>query len=66
MEMNDVKKVDFKREKKWLVMVGVSRAHVHLSQEHVEILYGKGSSLTVLRDLGQAGQFAAKETVNVD
>ncbi|KJR45575.1 Ethanolamine utilization protein [Desulfosporosinus sp. I2] len=65
MEMNDVKKVDFKREKKWLVMVGVSRAHVHLSQEHVEILYGKGSSLTVLRDLGQAGQFAAKETVNV-
>jgi len=65
MEMNDPKKVDFKRETKWLVMVGVSRAHVHLNQEHMETLFGEGSELTVLRDLGQAGQFAAKETVNV-
>ncbi|HBV86109.1 MAG TPA: propanediol utilization protein [Desulfosporosinus sp.] len=65
MEMSDPKKVDFKREAKWLVMVGVSRAHVHLTREHMEILFGQGSELTVLRDLGQAGQFAAKETVNV-
>ena len=66
MEMsNELKKVDFIREKKWLVMVGVSRAHVHLSQEHMQCLFGQGSTLTVLRDLGQAGQFAAKETVNV-
>ena len=64
MEMSDVKKVDFKQEKKWLVMVGVSRAHAHLSQKDIESLYGQ-SELTVLRDLGQAGQFAAKETVNV-
>lgn len=61
----DPKKVDFKRENKWLVRVGVSRAHVHLTQEHVEVLFGKGSELTVLRELGQAGQFAAKEAVNV-
>ena len=61
----DPKKVDFKRENKWLVRVGVSRAHVHLTQEHVEMLFGQGSGLTVLRELGQAGQFAAKETVNV-
>jgi len=65
MEMSDPKKVDFKQEAKWLVMVGVSRAHVHLSRKHMEILFGQGSELTVLRDLGQAGQFAAKETVNV-
>jgi len=65
MEMSDPKMVDFKREAKWLVMVGVSRAHVHLSKKHMEILFGEGSELTVLRDLGQAGQFAAKETVNV-
>lgn len=65
MKMSDLDRVDFKREKKWLVMVGVSRAHAHLTQEHIEILYGKGSELTVLRDLGQVGQFAAKETVNV-
>jgi len=65
MEMSDPKKVDFKQEAKWLVMVGVSRAHVHLSREHLETLFGQGSELTILRDLGQAGQFAAKETVNV-
>ncbi len=61
----DPKKVDFKRENKWLVRVGVSRAHVHLTQEHVEALFGPGHKLTVLRELGQAGQYAAKETVNV-
>lgn len=61
----DPKKVDFKRENRWLVRVGVSRAHVHLTEEHVEMLFGKGSNLTVLRELGQAGEFAAKETVNV-
>ncbi|MDA8442292.1 MAG: phosphate propanoyltransferase, partial [Peptococcaceae bacterium] len=41
------------------------RAHVHLTQKDVETLYGEGHQLTVLRDLGQAGQFACKETVNV-
>ena len=65
MKINNLKNVDFKREKKWLVMVAVSRSHVHLSQKHVEMLFGPGSKLTVLRDLGQAGQFAAKEKVNV-
>lgn len=65
MEMSDPKNVDFNREANWLVMVGVSRAHVHLSQEHMKILFGEDRQLTVLRDLGQAGQFAAKETVNV-
>lgn len=61
----DPKKVDFKKENKWLVQVGVSRAHVHLTQQHVEALFGEGHQLTVLRNLGQTGQFAAKETVNV-
>lgn len=54
-----------KKENKWLVQVGVSRTHAHLTQEHVEALFGEGHQLTILRDLGQAGQFAAKETVNV-
>ncbi len=59
------KKVESKRENQWFVRVGVSRAHVHLTQEHVEALFGQGHELTVLRELGQAGEFAAKETVNV-
>lgn len=58
-------KPESKRENQWLVRVGVSRAHVHLTQEHVEALFGEGHELTVLRELGQAGEFAAKETVNV-
>lgn len=61
----DPNKVDFKKENKWLVRIGVSRAHVHLTQKHVEALFGPGFHLNKLRDLGQAGQFAAKETVNV-
>ncbi|KLU61644.1 phosphate propanoyltransferase [Peptococcaceae bacterium CEB3] len=50
---------------KWLVTIGISRAHVHLSQQHVEELFGQGYHLKVLRELGQAGQFACKETVTV-
>ncbi|CAA7602786.1 phosphate propanoyltransferase/2-acylglycerol O-acyltransferase [Acididesulfobacillus acetoxydans] len=61
----DVNKADFKRDTRWLVRVGVSRAHVHLTPEHIEALFGPGHGLTLLRELGQAGEFAAKETVNV-
>lgn len=61
----DPKFLDLKSEDEWMVTVGVSRAHVHLSAEHVEALFGPGHTLTVLRELGQEGQFAAKECVNV-
>lgn len=54
-----------KKANKWLVTVGVSRSHVHLTREHVDVLFGKDYQLTVLRELGQAGQFATKETLNV-
>jgi putative phosphotransacetylase len=45
--------------------IGVSNRHVHLSPEHVEVLFGPGYSLTPLRELSQKGQFAAKETVTL-
>jgi putative phosphotransacetylase len=48
-----------------LIPVGVSNRHVHLSPEHVEALFGTGSSLTPLRELSQKGQFAAHETVTL-
>lgn len=47
------------------VVVNVSARHIHLSQEHVSLLFGPGSQLTPLRDLMQPGQFAARETVRV-
>lgn len=45
------------------VRVGVSVRHVHLSQEHVEQLFGAGHRLTELRPLTQPGQYAASEVL---
>jgi len=47
------------------IPVGISAHHVHLTQEHVESLFGRGHSLTWHADLTQPGQFACKEQVNV-
>jgi putative phosphotransacetylase len=47
------------------VPVGVSARHIHLTQEHVEALFGPGYQLTEFKPLSQPGQFAANETVAV-
>lgn len=47
------------------VPVGVSARHIHLTQEHVEALFGAGYQLTEFKPLSQPGQFAANETVAV-
>ncbi|PZD93395.1 propanediol utilization protein [Paenibacillus sambharensis] len=47
------------------VPVGVSARHIHLSQEHVEKLFGAGYQLTEMKPLSQPGQFASNETVEV-
>ncbi|KUK31145.1 MAG: Phosphate propanoyltransferase [Thermoanaerobacterales bacterium 50_218] len=47
------------------IPVGVSARHVHLSPEHIEVLFGKGYQLTPIRELSQPGEFAAKETVTL-
>lgn len=47
------------------LVVNISARHVHLTQEHVEILYGKGATLTPQKDLYQDGYYAAEETVAV-
>ncbi|MCE5168139.1 phosphate propanoyltransferase [Paenibacillus profundus] len=47
------------------VPVGVSARHIHLTQEHVEALFGPGYQLTEFKPLSQPGQFAANETVEV-
>ncbi|WP_418792076.1 phosphate propanoyltransferase [Phosphitispora sp. TUW77] len=58
-------KIDFWKSNKWLIPIGVSNRHVHLSQEDIEILFGSGYKLTVAKQLVQKGNYAAKETVNV-
>lgn len=46
-------------------IVEVSARHVHLTQEHVETLFGKGHELTFDRPLSQPGQFLSKEKVTI-
>ena len=47
------------------VPIGVSNRHIHLTQEHVETLFGKGYELTKLKDLSQPGQYACKEVLTL-
>ena len=48
----------------FLVPIGVSARHIHLTQEHVEVLFGKGYQLTKKKEL-MGGQFASNETVTI-
>ena len=47
------------------VVVEISARHVHVSQEDLEALFGKGYELTVKKMLSQPGQFACEERVRV-
>ena len=46
-------------------IVETSARHVHVTAEDLEILFGKGATLTNKKDLSQPGQFACEERVNV-
>ncbi|MBR6765571.1 MAG: phosphate propanoyltransferase [Clostridia bacterium] len=46
-------------------IIETSARHVHVSQEALEILFGKGYALTPKKDLSQPGQFACEERVTV-
>ncbi len=47
------------------LVVSVSARHVHLTDEHVETLFGAGHKLTPMKELYQEGFYAAEETVMV-
>jgi putative phosphotransacetylase len=47
------------------VIVETSARHVHLTEEHIAILFGEGHGLTFKKDLSQPGQFACEERVSV-
>ena len=46
-------------------LIEVSAHHIHLSQEHVEALFGQGHQLTRQSDLSQPGQFACQEQLTI-
>lgn len=47
------------------VPVNMSNRHIHVSKEHLEILFGAGHELTKMKDLSQPGQYACEEKVDV-
>lgn len=55
---------DSAKEEGYMVPVGVSARHVHLTQSDVEALFGAGYQLTKKKDL-MGGQFASNEQVTI-
>ena len=47
------------------VLIETSARHVHLSKEHIDILFGACHELTFKKALSQPGQFACEERVTV-
>lgn len=47
------------------IIVETSARHLHLTREAVDILFGKGHTLTSKKALSQPGQFACEEKVEV-
>ena len=47
------------------LVVNISARHVHLDQQGLETLFGKGAELQVQKELYQEGAFAAEQTVTI-
>lgn len=47
------------------VPVEISARHVHLTEEALECLFGKGAKLTKKRELSQPGEFLSEERVKI-
>ena len=47
------------------VPIEVSARHLHLTQDHVDVLFGKGYQLRNKRELSQKGYYVAEERVEV-
>lgn len=48
-----------------LIPVGISNRHLHITHEHLDILFGRDYQLTLRNNLSQRGEFAANETVTI-
>lgn len=47
------------------ILIETSARHVHVTQETLEVLFGKDAQLTKKKDLSQPGQFASEQRVTV-
>lgn len=53
------------KTKKTHVPVSISARHLHLQQEHVERLFGKGYEFSFFKEISQPGQYACNERVTL-
>jgi acetate kinase len=47
------------------IPIAISARHIHLTQESVDALFGKGYQLTFRRPLSQPGQYSCEETLTI-
>lgn len=47
------------------VTVGISNRHVHLTDEHLKVLFGNDYKLNIVRPINQPGQFASDAFVTI-
>lgn len=47
------------------ILIETSARHIHVTKEHLAILFGEGHELTKKKDLSQPGQFACEEKVTI-
>jgi len=59
-----ISSVQEKIDNKDKVVVGVSQCHIHLSREHLDILFGKGYELTIKKYL-MGREYASEECVTL-
>ncbi len=64
-ELNKQEQPGNGKDRSDLIPVGISNRHVHLSNEHLKILFGENIKLNKLKDLSQPGQYACHETVTL-
>lgn len=58
-------KIECKIVDKDTIPIGISNRHVHLSQDDLEVLFGKDANLCIFKNLSQPGQYACVETVTL-
>ncbi len=61
MVMNELNNINVPNK----IPVGISSRHIHLSEEDVEKLFGKGYKLKPMKDLSQKGQYACEECLDL-
>ncbi|EKD56666.1 MAG: hypothetical protein ACD_58C00122G0003 [uncultured bacterium] len=64
-DISEIRLVEINTIMNHTVPIEVSARHIHLSQNDLDILFGKGYKLTEFKKISQPGQFASREVVKI-